>query len=68
MVRIPGFHPGDPGSSPGVGIVLIKVQYLLRTNGQELLLFLHYIINVLVILIPYRVRFPFSPVAQLVRA
>ena len=19
MVRIPGFHPGDPGSSPGVG-------------------------------------------------
>ena len=20
MVRIPGFHPGDPGSSPGVGI------------------------------------------------
>ena len=20
MVRIPGFHPGDPGSSPGMGI------------------------------------------------
>lgn len=19
MVRIPGFHPGDPGSSPGIG-------------------------------------------------
>ena len=22
MVRIPGFHPGDPGSSPGVGIFI----------------------------------------------
>ena len=23
MVRIAGFHPADPGSSPGVGIVLL---------------------------------------------
>ena len=22
MVRIPGFHPGDPGSSPGIGTFL----------------------------------------------
>ena len=24
MVMIPGFHPGDPGSSPGVGIELVR--------------------------------------------
>ena len=26
MVRIPGFHPGDPGSSPGRGTT--RVSYL----------------------------------------
>ncbi len=24
MVRIPGFHPGDPGSSPGYGMPFTK--------------------------------------------
>ena len=26
MVRIPGFHPGDPGSSPGVGTFWCRVR------------------------------------------
>ena len=27
-VRIPGFHPGGPGSTPGVGILFFSVQTL----------------------------------------
>ncbi len=30
MVRIPGFHPGDPGSNPGYGIHHIQA---LLTSG-----------------------------------
>ena len=25
-VRIPGFHPGDPGSTPGMGTLLLSVE------------------------------------------
>ena len=45
MVRIPGFHPGDPGSSPGMGILYFIVEFvlLISTGGQEFLIFLSYI-------------------------
>ena len=32
MVRIPGFHPGDPGSSPGIGT--ITYFWLLSLNSR----------------------------------
>ena len=30
MVRIAGFHPADPGSSPGVGIYADIAKWLMR--------------------------------------
>ena len=42
MVRIPGFHPGDPGSSPGVGTIAfgrLVVFFIIRreiTNHRRL--------------------------------
>ena len=34
MVRLPGFHPGDPGSNPAIGnifflnLIFIRIDYL----------------------------------------
>ena len=30
MARIPGFHPGGPGSIPGVGMALVQVHMVLE--------------------------------------
>ena len=35
-VRIPGFHPGGPGSTPGIGIHFLSAQTL-----QVFLFFIH---------------------------
>ena len=32
MVRIAGFHPADPGSSPGVGIFFATIAQLVRAS------------------------------------
>ena len=36
MVRIPGFHPGDPGSSPGVGICSYKGLIPFKNNPVKI--------------------------------
>jgi hypothetical protein len=38
MVRIPGFHPGDPGSSPGYGNAFAKIVNQLYPQVLTLLL------------------------------
>ena len=35
MVRIPGFHPGDPGSSPGVGTIVLPDARLAKTGVSK---------------------------------
>ena len=37
VVRIPGFHPGGPGSIPGVGTLVFKLQNT-RSHDESVLL------------------------------